>query len=515
MKYVLSLLGLLLMTNIAWSQKMKFKIHDLQDTTVFLVRYTGSKLYYADTTEMKKGIVEFDSKKHTPGLYALLLPGQRFFEFLVNNEEIHIETVGPNYGENMKVVRSEENRRFKDYMNYLSTQRKNQQTLQTTRDAAAKGSAEYEQAQKQLDNLNETTIAYQKKFVEDNKNFLVGKMIDLTIDVEIPEVPSTVKEEEKQQWRYFYYRDHFFDKFDFSNDALVHLPIFGHRMETYFSNKMLVQHWDTILTYAYKLIDRMDPKSKAWEFTVQYVTSTFGKSQIMGMDKVYTLMADKYYCTPGPNGKSLAHWMTPDKLEELCDKIKVQKHLVMGAVAPNLILPDTTDVAWDKLNYVNLHKLKADYTIMYFWDPECGHCKKITPKLSRLFNEKMKGRNVEVFAIGKANGAEYKKWKDAIAKYEMQNFKNVAVTETLLTKAKAQVWDVVPRYTTGESLNYHLTYDIYSTPQVILLDKDKKIIAKRITISQLEDMLDRLQDHSDAPKLFPQEDEDDQQMKHN
>ena len=515
MKYVLSLLGILMMANLGFGQKMRIKVHEHKDTTVFLVRYTGTKLYYADTAEMKKGVVEFDGKKHTPGLYALLMPGQRFFEFLVNKEEINIETVGPNFAENMKVIRSEENRRFKDYMSYLSVQRKAQSSLQEARDAAKKGTPEFEQAQKKLDELNENTVAYQKKFVADNKDFLVGKMIDLTIDNEIPEPPASVKEADKQQWRYYHYRDHFFDKFDFSNDALVHLPIFGNRIETYFGNKMLVQHWDTILYHAYKLIDGMDVKSKAWEFTVQYVTSTFGRSQIMGMDKVYTMMADKYYCTRGKDGKSLAHWMTEEKLEELCDKIKVQKNLVMGVVAPNLILPDTLDATWDKLNYVNLHKLKADYTIMYFWDPECGHCKKITPKLAQLYNQKLKDRNVEVYAIGKANGDEYKKWKAAIKKYEMQNFKNVAVTETLLQKAKAQSWDVVPRYTTGESLNFHITYDIYSTPQVILLDKDKKIIAKRITISQLEDILDRMQDQTSAPKLFPVEDEDDQQMKQN
>ncbi len=514
MKYVLSILALLLITNISWGQKIRLKVHEEKDTTVFLVRYTGTKLYYADTTEMKKNVAEFDLAKHKPGMYALLLPGQKYFEFIVNNEDVYIETIGPNYAENLKVVKSEENRKFKDYSSYLSTQRKKQVELQQKRDALTKDSDEYKAVQKEMESLNEMTFAYQNKFVADNKNLLVGQMINLTIDNDIPEAPSTITDPEKiQQYRFLYYRDHYFDKFDFANDGLVNTPIFGNRVETYFSNKMMQQHWDTVLLHAFNLIDKMDPKSKAWEFTVQYVTSTFSKSPIMGMDKVYTMMADKYYCTPGPNGKSLAHWMTEEKLKDLCDKIKVQKNLVMGAVAPNLILPDTLDVAWDKLNYINLHKLNADYTIMYFWDPDCGHCKKITPKLARLYNEKLKDRNIQVYSVGKGSGEEYKKWKDAIKKYEMQNFKNVAVTETLLQKAKSQVWEVVPKYTNGESLNFHITYDIYSTPQIILLDKDKKIIAKRISISQLEDMLDRMQNKTDVPKLFPIEDEEDKDMK--
>jgi hypothetical protein len=44
------------------------------------------------------------------------------------------------------------------------------------------------------------------------------------------------------------------------------------------------------------------------------------------------------------------------------------------------------------------------------------------------------------------------------------------------------------------------------------LDKDKKIIAKRVSISQIEDILDRLQNKTDAPKLFPPDPEEDEQM---
>ena len=63
-----------------------------------------------------------------------------------------------------------------------------------------------------------------------------------------------------------------------------------------------------------------------------------------------------------------------------------------------------------------------------------------------------------------------------------------------------------------ESLNYQTTYDIFSTPIVYILDKDKKIIAKRVSISQIEDMLDHLQNKKDAPKLFPPDPEEDEHM---
>jgi thiol-disulfide isomerase/thioredoxin len=187
--------------------------------------------------------------------------------------------------------------------------------------------------------------------------------------------------------------------------------------------------------------------------------------------------------------------------------------ICIGEIAPKLILKDTSDTKW-----VNLHELKAEYTILYFWDPECGHCKTITPKLAKLYKEKMKARNVEVYSVGKAIGKDFESWKKFIRDNKL-DFINVAVTENLYKIAKEKPESLVPIYpgeqgkpTTLESLNYQATYDIYSTPKVFILDKDKKIIAKSLSMSQIEDLLDNLQNKKDAPKIMEQDAKEDAQM---
>ena len=54
-------------------QKLQFKIDGLNDTTVFLARYFGEKLYYADTTISKNETVIFNKKVLVGGIYACLL----------------------------------------------------------------------------------------------------------------------------------------------------------------------------------------------------------------------------------------------------------------------------------------------------------------------------------------------------------------------------------------------------------------------------------------------------------
>lgn len=508
MRAILSVLVILSAT-FTYSQKIKFTVVGQPDTTVHLVKYIGSKLYYADTAVMKGGKVEFNGAKQQPGMLGLLMPGQNIIEIIYNKEEVDIETKGPNFIENIKVKKSEENRFFMEYIKFMTEKRTLAQKLNEEMTALDKADPNYKTLETKVNNISNEVETYQADFVKIHANKFVGKMMKMTMDIKIPEQPVDSKD---SNFRYHYYRDHYFDNVDFSVDGLVNTSVFGGKVEYFFGNKMLLQHWDTVLYHAYKLIDeKLNPKSKAFEYIVSYVTSTYGKSNQMGMDKVYIMMANKYYCTPNAEGKSPAFWMTEEKLEELCDKIKVQKNLVMGATAPNIILPDTLDRAWDKLNWVNLHKIDAEYTIIYFWESECGHCKKITPKLAELYDKKLKDRNIEVVAIGKASGDSYQKWKDYIIKNKL-NFINIGVTETILKIGKEDARMLIPRFTTLESMNIHSTYDIFSTPRLFVLDKDKKFIAKQISISQLEDMMDRLQNKTDLPKLFPPDKEEDEHM---
>lgn len=508
MKNILLLSLLLAFGYSANAQKLRFKVEGTKDTTVHLIKYYGEKLFYADTAEMKNGIVEFDGSIQKPGIMAVLLPDQKYFEFIYNNEEVNMETNITNFIETMKVKKSEENRIFIDYIRYLGTQKTKANALVEQRKPINTEDPKYKELTTAIEQVSKDVLAYQKNLISSNPTKLVSKVVKMSLEIDIPEPP--VDESGKaidSLFRYHYYRDHFFDNVDLKDDRLVNMPIFHSKLSTYFGKTMMVQHWDTILKYAYNFIDQLDPKSEVFKYTVTYVTTNFQKSKIMGMDKVYIMMADRYYCSKNSEGKSPAFWMTEDKLEELCEKIPAQKNTVLGIVPPNISLRDTTDKTWR-----DFYSLKSEYTILYFWDPECGHCKKTTPKLEKLYQEKFKDRNVEIFAVGKAVGEDFQKWKDFIRKNQL-TFINVAVTESLYKAALDDARQFVPKYTTLDALNYQTTYDIYSTPRVFILDKDKKIIAKQLSISQLEDFIDRLQGKEDLPKLFKEDPEELEQMK--
>jgi thiol-disulfide isomerase/thioredoxin len=115
---------------------------------------------------------------------------------------------------------------------------------------------------------------------------------------------------------------------------------------------------------------------------------------------------------------------------------------------------------------VSLYDIKNKYTILYFWDPSCGHCQKVTPKLSEFYNTKAKDLDLEI--IGVYIEADTTEWFKYIKEKELK-WINAA---DLLGKA-----------------NFRKYYDIYSTPVIYLMDKNKKLIAKRIDVENLEDFI--------------------------
>ena len=509
--------AIVLLTQISFAQKIKIKVLGQRDTTVHLIKYFGKGLYYADTAVIKNGEVVFNGAKQKPGILGLLLPGQQYFEFIYNNEEIWLETSGQNGAEftkNLVVKKSEENKVFIPYVNYITEKKTSAGKMGEERAAFKPEDKAYKDLGDKIELINKEVLAYQQSLIAKNPTLLVSKIVKMSIDVVIPEPPKDASGNIlDSNFQFNYFRAHYWDNVDLMDERLVNNPIFHNKLEYYFSKNMMIQHWDTVIYHAFQFCDHLNPKSRTFEYCVGWITQNFGKSQQMGMDKVYYHMLDRYYCSKNAEGKHPSFWVDESKYEELCKELDIKMGICLGEKAPNLILKDTTDTKW-----VNLYDLKSEYTILYFWDPECGHCKTITPKLAKLYKEKMKARNVEVYAVGKAIGKDFESWKKFIRDNKLE-FINVAVTDKLYQIAKEKPESLVPIYpgeqgkpTTLESLNYQSTYDIYSTPKVFILDKDKKIIAKSLSMSQIEDLLDNLQNKKNAAKIMEQDAKEDAQM---
>ena len=145
----------------------------------------------------------------------------------------------------------------------------------------------------------------------------------------------------------------------------------------------------------------------------------------------------------------------------------------MGSPAAEIELPDSTG------KKINLYGVESPYTIIAIYDPTCGHCKEVLPKMDTVYQEKWKGMGVKIFALAKqTEGVKYTDWTEFIRKYGFKDWLHVYYSKEA---EQARVSANIP--------SYAQLYDVQSFPTLYLLDKDKRIIAKKVTDKQVDEIL--------------------------
>jgi len=84
-----------------------------------------------------------------------------------------------------------------------------------------------------------------------------------------------------------------------------------------------------------------------------------------------------------------------------------------------------------------------------------------------------------------------KDWKKFIRENKL-DWLNVGLTQNVYEAAKKDPRQFIPALTTIESLNYAETYDVYSTPKMFLVDRDRKFVGKQLSPDQIEDLVTKL-----------------------
>jgi thiol-disulfide isomerase/thioredoxin len=144
----------------------------------------------------------------------------------------------------------------------------------------------------------------------------------------------------------------------------------------------------------------------------------------------------------------------------------------LGLPAPILALNDPEGKRFE------LYSVKAPYTFLAFWDPVCSHCKVEIPRLDSMYKASWKSLNIKVVAVN-TNFKELESWKLFIKDHQLEEWNNGYQTEE----------DFNNEIKEGRPTTIRQLYDVYKTPTFYLLDKDKKIVAKNLTIEQFNDFL--------------------------
>jgi thiol-disulfide isomerase/thioredoxin len=230
--------------------------------------------------------------------------------------------------------------------------------------------------------------------------------------------------------------------------------LFQKKIDDYFT-KLVIPLPDSLCQEIDRLLENVAGTKEVFKYLLWNFIVKYERSEIMGMDAVFVHLVKKYIILQPPE------WLNEIVRQNLIDWAKTLDPLLIGKPAPVMILLDTNDTP------VSLYSINAKYTIIYFWEKDCGHCQKETPLLKSFYDDSHDSLNFEVYAV--CIDTSIVAWKKYIREKDFR-------------------WVNVNGYL-SMTRDFHDLYDVHSSPVMYLLDEKKNILAKRILTEQIKGLI--------------------------
>jgi thiol-disulfide isomerase/thioredoxin len=455
------------------SYKISGEVVGLQDSTVMLAYYFGGKQYATDTAKVIKGKFTFKGKKELKGgMYLIVLSDQQYFDIIISDTHFSFKTDINDLVGAMSFKNSVENPPFYKYLTFISEMQKEvtpiREELETADEERKK------MLQESVSKIDNKVKTFRVNFIKNNSNKFFSKIVLATTEIEIPESPLDSTGKPDKTFPYKFYKKHFWDYIDFSDERMLRTPIFYNKMDQYLE-KLTAKHPDSINVSSDVLIELSRANDEIFQYVVSYITSTYERSKIMGMDAIFVHMVETYYIT------NQCDWVDSTQLVKITDRAQKIAPNLIGRKASEFLdfygRPFMKDLD-EKLH--TLQEVNSKYTLLVFFGPTCGHCKKELPKIKHTLDSLL-SINIDIKTFAVATEFDKGEWGKFINDQNINDWLNVAdINHDDEGNPVA-------------SSDWRDKYDIYSTPVIYLLDKDKKILAKRISHKQIAEIVGRLE----------------------
>lgn len=448
---------LLSFTSLAEGYEITVEVPGYAEEEIYLGFFLMENQYVKDTASaIEEGKFVFEGEESLePGFYIVVFPpDNQYLQLLIPNttdQNIHLFVGADQLTRPTKVIGSPDTEMFYEYASFISEMRPIAEDLRKELDATQDEAAK-DQLAKQLEELNVQVQNRQNEVITEHPASLTAMLIKANMDVDIPEFAG----EDANEKAYSYYRAHYFDNIALGDPRITRTPFIAEKVD-YYLDKLTYQQPDSLIEGIDHILAQVDPESEAFQVFLVGFLNEYAASKIVGMDAVYVHLIDKYYAT------GIADWTSEEQLDKLIETANTLRPILIGEIAPEITVFDR------EKNPVDLHSIESPYTVVYFWDPECGHCKKSIPLLIEFYEE-YQSKGVEVLAICTKLGEGEKSCWEAVDERGMDIWMN-ASDAFLRSRFKQK-------------------YDVSSTPQVYVLDQNKKIIMKKIGADQLSRVMD-------------------------
>ncbi|MBS1919618.1 MAG: DUF5106 domain-containing protein [Bacteroidetes bacterium] len=471
----ISLVILLFVCNIASAQTDGYEIHVIvkpfKNQYVYLGNYSGKQLPIFDSVKLDdkcEGVFK-GSQKLGGGIYLIGYPGKNgYFELLIDKQQNFslIADTSTLLSKGVQFINSPDNVLFSNYQQTMSS--KGAQIESGKKKLAqAKNATDSAQLTHQISKLDNEIQQYRETLIKKNSGSILSTLL---IAMQEPILPPGLKDPKNKKdsiKAYYYFKEHYWDGVNFWDDRLTRTPsgLFEAKLDKYF-DQLVAQHPDSVIKEMDWMLGYASISDEMTKFLLLKFVNRYLVQKYMWEDAVFVHLFEKYF-----SNKSYP-WLTESGKKTIADRAYNLMANITGTEAANIELPDTAGTMQ------SLYAMKAPYIIVCFWDPLCGHCQETVPKLDSIYKNKWKAKGLKVFAVAKETDSNKKDWMKFIHEHSLQDWTNVYYSKS----------DEQARVDSGVA-GYSQLYDVQSFPTLYLLDKDKRIVAKKLAFDQIDEIL--------------------------
>ncbi len=437
-----------------------------KNAQIYLGNYYGKRKLLADSAMCDAGGVAIfqGSNKLPRGIYFVVSP-QRviLFEMLMDeNQHFTVVSDSTKPGE-IKFTGSQDNEIFADYSTFLAKISPElnilQQQLKSTKNAtdSAAIAAKLSKAAAELSN-------YRNHVINDLPNSMLTILLQAAKIPERPQIPVRADGTPDSLYPFYYVKDHYWDNVDFNDGLILRTPFFDSKLEDYYKYYVSLNPDSIISEVNYMLLASRE-SSDMHTYLLGKFTDKYISPEYMGQDKVFLFLFENFYA------KGDTTWLNEKQRKYIFDRAY---SLIANQINEQASPLELTDTAGD---LISLYNIKSPLTFIAFWDPHCGHCKTEIPRLDSFYEAKWKQQGVKIMAVC-VNENELDDWKIFIAEHKLNGWYHAYETKEKRMQLAA-----------ANKPDFRQLYDISQTPAFFLLDSDKRIVAKGLSLQQYDELI--------------------------
>ena len=466
MKFIATIL-FSIAVNFAFSQKgfqIKVKLKPFKNQYIYLGHYYGRQLPIIDSVKLndKSEAVFKGDKKLGGGIYLIGYPDRSHnFELLIDRNQNFSVIADTATIQNIAFINSPENVKFKQYQLFMFRNGMAIDSLMKERKIASAKDAV--NINRQVEAINLKIKNYRNEIISKDPNGLLATLLQAMKEPEVPQNNPSAKKD--SMFAYHYFKKHYWDGVNFYDDRLARTPFFESRIDKYME-QLVYPDADSVIKELDYMLSFASSNEEMQKFLLLKFVNRYLNQKYMWEDKVFVHLFQNYF------SQKTYPWLTDKGMKTISDRAYNLMSNILGTPAADVELPDTVG------KITKLFSIQSPYILVVIWDPTCSHCKEILPILDSAYNAHWKNMGMKLFGIAKETDGKKPDWFNFIRDHRLNDWTHVYYSRQ---DDQARVNAGIP--------SYSQLYDVQSFPTLYLLDKDKRIIAKKVTLEQIDEIL--------------------------